>query len=133
VGASGEAVAAVVPALFHGLKVHVKVQDGIDVDEVCRPTGNLVTRAVCELLTLRELAGRHGSFGSGVVAKRDRPTLTCKEILRFHQYVRPRWAILSRRECVECEAFIIGKFTEIRIGAVTAAWRSQTSRARQLR
>jgi hypothetical protein len=32
---------------------------------------------------------------------------------------------LSRRECVECEAFIIGKFTEIRIGAVTAAWRSQ--------
>jgi transposase-like protein len=52
--------AAVDPAYRDGREVHVQVQDGIDVDEVCRPSGNLVTRAACGCLIGRELAGRHG-------------------------------------------------------------------------
>jgi hypothetical protein len=120
VGATRKTVAAVLPARFYGVEIHVKVQDGIDVDEVWPSTGNLVTRAVCEPLTI-QLARRHGSFGSGVVAKRDGCALTFEEILRSHEYVGPRWTERCRRECVESEVFVSGKFAKIRIGTVTAA------------
>src|SRR5262249_10347337 len=83
-GASRLAAAAVNPTFRDGREVHVQVQDGIDVDEVRRPTGNLVTRATCGCRVGREFARRHRSW-SGVVAERDRRAFALQEVLWFHE------------------------------------------------
>src|SRR5262249_32017561 len=109
VGASGEAVTAIAAALLDGLEVHVQVQDGIDVDEVGKSSGNLVTGAVGDGVTRRQLAGRH-SLGAGVEAERDGGARTLEEVLRFQQDVSPGRAIWRRHAGVQREGLFLREF-----------------------
>jgi hypothetical protein len=106
------AFAAVFPARGHCFKVHVTVQDGIDVDEVRLPAGNLVTGAVCDAKPV-QCAGR-GWPRSGVVAKRDCGTFAFQKVRRLHRYVGPRGAIRGRRKRVEFEGLVLSKPLEIK-------------------
>src|SRR5664280_1523031 len=98
---SWKAVFSSMSTRFHGVKVHVTIQDGIDIHKIGRPTGNLITGAVCApFVMFVGHARRHRALRPGVVAKRDRRALTQKKVLRSRDYVRPRWAKRSGRECV---------------------------------
>lgn len=118
----GFAIAAVLPARGHCLKVHITVQDGIDIDLVSLPRGNLITGAVGDAESVRR-AGR-GWPRAGVVAERDRSAGAFQKVLRLHHNVCPRWAVRRRRQRVEREGLEFGVSLEVKGRTVVWAGRS---------